>query len=270
MVNIIIMGWVNLGMARVLEGMFGFNMWEAIIVCLLVTFAYTVIAGFCGVAATDAMQYMFEMGGAIALAVFALNAVGGLEGMKAGSPPPTPRGRRPGTARQRGRGARLLARRRDLGRARHHHGRAAHPQLVGLVVSRRGARRRRLRRAEHAGLQGRAPQPERRPLLQRRPLRAAQLALGHHRAVRALTVRRRDQDSAGVEDPGGGYVRIMVDILPPGLRGFMLASFAAAYMSTVATQMNWGSSYLTNDLYRRFIKRDATERHYVMVEVAVA
>ncbi len=56
----------------------------------------------------------------------------------------------------------------------------------------------------------------------------------------------------------------MVDVLPPGLRGLMLASFAAAYMSTVATQMNWGSSYLTNDLYRRFIKRDATERHYVM------
>jgi solute:Na+ symporter, SSS family len=67
-----------------------------------------------------------------------------------------------------------------------------------------------------------------------------------------------------VEDPGLGYVRIMVDILPPGLRGLMLASFAAAYMSTVATQMNWGSSYLTNDLYRRFIKRDASERHYVM------
>ena len=56
----------------------------------------------------------------------------------------------------------------------------------------------------------------------------------------------------------------MVDILPPGLRGLMLASFAAAYMSTVATQMNWGSSYLTNDLYRRFVRRDASEAHYVM------
>jgi hypothetical protein len=42
-------------------------------------------------------------------------------------------------------------------------------------------------------------------------------------------------------------------------------------MSTVATQMNWGSSYLTNDLYRRFIKRDATERHYVLASrLAVA
>ena len=44
----------------------------------------------------------------------------------------------------------------------------------------------------------------------------------------------------------------------------MLASFVAAFSSTQATQMNWGSSYLVNDLYRRFIKRDATERHYVL------
>jgi Na+/proline symporter len=64
-------------------------------------------------------------------------------------------------------------------------------------------------------------------------------------------------------DPGVNYVRMMVDLLPYGLRGFMLASFAAAYTSTIATQMNWGSSYLINDLYRRFIVRHATERHYV-------
>jgi Na+/proline symporter len=44
----------------------------------------------------------------------------------------------------------------------------------------------------------------------------------------------------------------------------MLASFAAAFMSTQATQMNWGSSYLINDLYRRFWKRGASERHYVL------
>src|SRR5438067_1431759 len=65
-------------------------------------------------------------------------------------------------------------------------------------------------------------------------------------------------------DPGVNYVRMMVDLLPAGLRGLMIASFAAAYSSTTATQMNWGSSYLINDLYRRFIKRDASERHYVL------
>src|SRR5258706_9340853 len=65
-------------------------------------------------------------------------------------------------------------------------------------------------------------------------------------------------------DPGINYVRAMVDLLPSGLRGLMLASFVAAFSSTQATQMNWGSSYLVNDLYRRFIKRDASERHYVL------
>src|SRR5256886_7744557 len=43
----------------------------------------------------------------------------------------------------------------------------------------------------------------------------------------------------------------------------MVAAFAAAYMSTIATQLNWGGSYLVNDCYRRFLRRDATERHYV-------
>jgi len=43
----------------------------------------------------------------------------------------------------------------------------------------------------------------------------------------------------------------------------MLAGFAAAYMSTIGTQVNLGASYLLNDVYRRFLRRDADERHYV-------
>ena len=43
------------------------------------------------------------------------------------------------------------------------------------------------------------------------------------------------------------------------------AAFAAAYMSTIATQLNWGTSYLVNDFYRRFLARSKGERHYVMV-----
>src|SRR5947208_14503037 len=44
----------------------------------------------------------------------------------------------------------------------------------------------------------------------------------------------------------------------------MVAAFAAAFMSTIATQLNWGASYLVNDCYRRFVRRDAAESHYVM------
>ena len=44
----------------------------------------------------------------------------------------------------------------------------------------------------------------------------------------------------------------------------MLAAFAAAYMSTIGTQLNWGASYVINDWYRRFVKKNETERHYII------
>jgi len=56
---------------------------------------------------------------------------------------------------------------------------------------------------------------------------------------------------------------VMIAYLPPSLRGLMVAAFAAAYMSTIATQLNWGASYLVNDFYRRFWKKDASDKHYV-------
>jgi len=56
---------------------------------------------------------------------------------------------------------------------------------------------------------------------------------------------------------------VLIDHLPPALRGLMVAAFAAAYMSTIATQLNWGASYLINDFWRRFVKRDGTDEYYV-------
>jgi Na+/proline symporter len=53
--------------------------------------------------------------------------------------------------------------------------------------------------------------------------------------------------------------------MPHALRGMLIAGFMAAFMSTIATQLNWGSSYLVEDFYRRFIRRDATEKHYVNI-----
>src|SRR5947209_3974713 len=70
-------------------------------------------------------------------------------------------------------------------------------------------------------------------------------------------------DFAG--NPQQGYVMILRDFLPPALRGLMVAAFLAAYMSTVGTQLNWGTSYLVNDFYRRFLVRTKTERHYVLI-----
>src|ERR1700759_2590947 len=68
-----------------------------------------------------------------------------------------------------------------------------------------------------------------------------------------------------VNNPQQGYVMVLRDYLPPALRGLMVAAFLAAFMSTVGTQLNWGSSYLVNDLYKRFFVRGADEKHYVMI-----
>jgi Na+/proline symporter len=66
-------------------------------------------------------------------------------------------------------------------------------------------------------------------------------------------------------DHEAAYVQAFVDLLPTPWRGFMMAGFAAAYMSTVGTQLNWGASYLVNDFYKRFLKKNETEKHYVTV-----
>jgi len=58
-----------------------------------------------------------------------------------------------------------------------------------------------------------------------------------------------------VEDSAQGFVLAMKDYLPAGLKGLLLVAFLSAYMSTISTQLNWGASYLTNDLYKRFIRK---------------
>ena len=57
----------------------------------------------------------------------------------------------------------------------------------------------------------------------------------------------------------------MLVFLPSGLLGLVVASLAAAYMSTISTHLNWGASYLVDDVYRRFVAPDEDERHYVRV-----
>ena len=60
-----------------------------------------------------------------------------------------------------------------------------------------------------------------------------------------------------------GYPKLMLDFLPAGMLGIVVASLVAAFMSTVSTSINWGASYLTNDLYRRFFRADASQAELV-------
>jgi len=57
-----------------------------------------------------------------------------------------------------------------------------------------------------------------------------------------------------VDEAGNGFVMAMRDFMPSGLRGLLFTAFLGAYMSTISTQLNWGSSYLTNDLYKNLFK----------------
>jgi Na+/proline symporter len=57
----------------------------------------------------------------------------------------------------------------------------------------------------------------------------------------------------------------MISFLPSGLLGLLVASLIAAFMSTISTHLNWGSSYLVHDFYRRFFVKDRTEKHYVFI-----
>ncbi len=59
-----------------------------------------------------------------------------------------------------------------------------------------------------------------------------------------------------VEESRKGFIMAMRDYLPAGVKGLLLVGFFSAYMSTISTQLNWGASYLTNDLYKRFIKKE--------------
>ncbi|MEM6501689.1 MAG: sodium:solute symporter family protein [Cyanobacteria bacterium P01_C01_bin.89] len=68
-----------------------------------------------------------------------------------------------------------------------------------------------------------------------------------------------------LEDPELGYPTLMLDFLPPAVLGLVVASLIAAFMSTVSTSINWGASYLTNDLYRRFISPNASQSELVWV-----
>ena len=66
-------------------------------------------------------------------------------------------------------------------------------------------------------------------------------------------------------DPEHAYVIMLMKYLPEGLKGLMVAALMAAYMSTISTHVNFGASYVVNDLYARFLNKSASERGKVIV-----
>jgi solute:Na+ symporter, SSS family len=247
-VNTIIMGWVNLAMVKILQLTLGLSKPEAMLVTLVIAafiLLYATSSGLWSVLWTDVIQFVLKMGVVIALAVFAVSAVGGLGELR----------------------TKVAA--TDAG-----------PSMLAFVPSSGvdwfimflvflsinwwaswypGS---------EPGGGGYVAQRIFSAKNEKHSLAATLWFNIAHYALRPwpwiLTALVAVVLFPAQRDPEVGYIQVMITHLPPYLRGLMLAGFAAAYMSTMATHINLGASYLLNDFYRRFVKKGATEAHYVL------
>ena len=83
-INLIILGWVTLALVKIIELSLDVDKWIAVGICVTVTLLYSGMSGLWGVVMTDFLQFIIAMVGSIALAIFAVDAVGGIDGLKAG------------------------------------------------------------------------------------------------------------------------------------------------------------------------------------------
>lgn len=260
--NTIIMGWVNLAMIKILIGMFPeyVNSSNAIYYvggCMLLTAFYSALSGLWGVAVTDAFQFILAMVGCIILAIIVVNApqIGGMSGLQEKLPDWAMRFTPEITA-------------------------DTTPESVGgilaLTVSSFLA---------FIGIQwwaswypgaepgggGYIAQRMMSAKDEKNSLYATLFFQIAHYCLRpwpwiivglCAIVLYPDLTHA---DKGLGFVKAMNDFLPPGLKGLLLAAFLAAYMSTIATHLNWGTSYFINDFYKRFVAKEKSQKHYVTV-----
>ena len=256
-VNLIIMGWVTRAMIKILTISLGISPYVAVGICFVITVAYSVAAGLWAVLWTDLIQFVIKMSAVIVLAIYSVKAVGGMDALIAGV-------------------------------TKHFGTETAALSVLPLKV------------APNGGLEAYAWMP----LLALSVFLSmqwwaayypgAEPGGGGYVAQRIFSAKtERDGVLATLffqvahyalrpwpwivtglatvilyptlQDKEAGYVHAFVDLLPTPWRGFMLAGFAAAYMSTIGTHLNWGASYLVNDFYKRFFKKDAPEKHYVNV-----
>jgi Na+/proline symporter len=255
-VNLIIMGWVTRAMIKILTISLGISPYLAVGICFVITVAYAVAAGLWAVLWTDLVQFVIKMSAVIVLAIYSVRAVGGMDALIAGvtkhfgsetaalSVLPvrvTPNGLEAYAWMP------LLALAVFLSMqwwAAYYPG--AEPGGGGYVAQRIFSAK-----------------TERDGVLATLFFQVAHYALRPWPWI--VTGLATVILYPTLQDKESGYVHAFVDLLPTPWRGFMLAGFAAAYMSTIGTHLNWGASYLVNDFYKRFVNKTATEKHYVNV-----
>ncbi len=270
-INLIILGWVTRAMIKILTislglrdvqfaGMTVSGQVIAVGICFLVTMSYSVAAGMWAVLWTDLVQFVIKMTAVIILAVYAVRAVGGMDALRVG------------VAKHFGDASAGLS---VLPVRFTGNGIEAYTWMpllaLGVFLSVQwwaawypGA---------EPGGGGYVAQRIFSAKTERDGVLATLFFQVAHYALRPwpwiitglATIMLYPNGIGPTHDHEAGYVQAFVDLLPTPWRGVMMAGFAAAYMSTVGTQLNWGASYLVNDFYKRFIKKDATQKHYVAV-----
>ncbi len=255
LMNCIILGWVNLAMVKILQLVLGVTRDQALIL-VLVLIAFTslisTLSGLWGVLVTDLFQFVIKMSMVIVLAYVSVQAVGGLDAMKT---------KLTAIDAAHGGAGSILAFVPDMNSV-------WMPFITFFVyiainwwaVWYPGA---------EPGGGGYIAQRMFSAKDEKNSLLATLFFNIMHYAVRpwpwVITALASVILYPRLADPETGYIKVMVDYLPWYFRGLMVAAFAAAYMSTIATQLNWGASYLVNDFYRRFLQKQKDDRHYVMV-----
>ena len=270
-INLIILGWVTRAMIKILTislglhdvSIAGFNVPGQVIavgICFAVTMMYSVAAGMWAVLWTDLIQFVIKMSAVVILAVYAVKAVGGMAALKAG------------VAAHFGSetaGLSVLPVKFTNG------GIEAYPWMpllaLGVFLSVQwwaawypGA---------EPGGGGYVAQRIFSAKTERDGVLATLFFQVAHYAIRPwpwiitglATIMLYPNGVGPTHDKEAAYVQAFVDLLPTPWRGVMMAGFAAAYMSTVGTQLNWGASYIVNDFYKRFLNTTASEKHYVGV-----
>ena len=281
-INIIIIGWVNLAMVKILAVMFpdltifGFSeiAWgpltfssHLIVVGLMLVFValYSALSGLAGTALIDTFQFFIAMTATIILAVFAVDAVGGIEGLKAELPKWA---------------FRFTPRIGDSSGAAAEAADASGGESVGGLLKMSVTAF-----IAYIGVQWWASwypggEPGGGSYIAQRMMSAKDeknsllATLTYqvlHFAVRpwpwiitalATLILYPDLPMA---EKGNGFVMAIRDLMPAGLMGLLLAAFMAAFMSTVASQTVWGTSYIIHDFIRPTIKKDASEKYYVKI-----
>jgi solute:Na+ symporter, SSS family len=256
--NCVIMATVNLAAAKIAGVLLGWPLTTTLIVCAVLSIFFAATSGLWGVLVTDFIQFGIAMTGSIAAAYFALKHpdVGGLDGLM---------------TRLDGKTLNLLPDFSDWGLA-----------LAVLVIpltvqwwsvwypgAEPGggsyvAQRMLAARSERDAFAGTLLYNVAHYALRPWPW----IIVGLCSLLVFPTLADLQRAFPGVDPRLIGHdmaYPAMLTFLPAGLLGLMVAGLLAAYVSTISTHLNWGTSYLVHDFYRRFIRGEATERHYVLV-----